>query len=461
MSTSPELGSSTSDTSSDPSRDSSKSATSTAQDGSDRPVKRRAHKKSRAGCENCKIRRVKCDETRPKCHKCSSFGIECSYDSRSVGMQFAGESSFAIERPSKHIKPTENATMIFGPLAKAPGPMPSLRSLEDQFTPYKWMSADLDILAKFQERTVLTVGARKTADIYKTDVFKLAINYPFLTHVVITITLLHDRHLTGFSTIGERAAMHWVDGTTMFKEALMAPGEQPHRDALWATAAMLGCIQFASIEAHTPEEAWPLRPSQPDDLDWLKMSEGKKAVWKICNSGNSQSIFSGVRGHPDLYRALLFDGHELSNVTVEFMEVFGLGPTSNAEDNPYHNAAMCLARLLPIECNGHTILDFLSWMSQIHPRLKAMLAEKEPKALLLVACWYAKIHKFQWWIYRRGQLEGQAICIYLDRYYSHAHAIQKLLLYPKRVFGLAFADTEGSLLNPAVPLRTKSLAVTA
>ena len=35
------------------------------------PVPKRAHKKSRRGCLNCKARKVKCDETRPLCNNCA------------------------------------------------------------------------------------------------------------------------------------------------------------------------------------------------------------------------------------------------------------------------------------------------------------------------------------------------------------------------------------------------------
>src|SRR5450755_1287659 len=38
----------------------------------------RAHKpKVRTGCVTCKIRRVKCDETKPSCLKCTRSGRKC------------------------------------------------------------------------------------------------------------------------------------------------------------------------------------------------------------------------------------------------------------------------------------------------------------------------------------------------------------------------------------------------
>ncbi|KAK6225663.1 upc2 protein [Colletotrichum tabaci] len=40
---------------------------------------RRAHKKSRNGCKECKRRHVKCDETRPTCVNCATAERHCSY----------------------------------------------------------------------------------------------------------------------------------------------------------------------------------------------------------------------------------------------------------------------------------------------------------------------------------------------------------------------------------------------
>ncbi|KAG9253213.1 uncharacterized protein F5Z01DRAFT_658154 [Emericellopsis atlantica] len=40
---------------------------------------RRPHRKSRSGCQNCKRRKIKCDETTPECLKCTGRGIRCNF----------------------------------------------------------------------------------------------------------------------------------------------------------------------------------------------------------------------------------------------------------------------------------------------------------------------------------------------------------------------------------------------
>jgi hypothetical protein len=40
---------------------------------------RRSHRKSRAGCKECKQRHIKCDENQPSCTKCFDSQLQCSY----------------------------------------------------------------------------------------------------------------------------------------------------------------------------------------------------------------------------------------------------------------------------------------------------------------------------------------------------------------------------------------------
>ncbi|OAA67326.1 Zn(2)-C6 fungal-type DNA-binding domain protein [Niveomyces insectorum RCEF 264] len=52
-------------------------------------IGKRPHKKSRAGCHNCKVRKVKCSETRPRCRACTLRNEACVYPS-AVSSRAAG-----------------------------------------------------------------------------------------------------------------------------------------------------------------------------------------------------------------------------------------------------------------------------------------------------------------------------------------------------------------------------------
>ncbi|PQK18067.1 hypothetical protein BB8028_0010g00560 [Beauveria bassiana] len=50
--------------------------------GGDPP--RRSHTKSRKGCETCKRRRIRCDESFPQCRNCTKHKVRCPYNDMQV-----------------------------------------------------------------------------------------------------------------------------------------------------------------------------------------------------------------------------------------------------------------------------------------------------------------------------------------------------------------------------------------
>lgn len=252
---------------------------------------------------------------------------------------------------------------------------------------------------------------------------------------------MHDRYLRGDvepeQTIAE--AYHWYKGAAMFNKVLSRPVKAEEKDALWATAALLGAVAFACIDAKTPEQAWPLRPASDNDLEWLRMSDGKKSVMRIADPYRPDSAFAEVA--PLIRRDI--DGVSPPNPIVEalpvgFIKLFNLGSGSTRGSNPYHSPAAVLSRLLDIECTQQTMLKYLSFISFVEPEYKRLLEQKDPRALLLLSYWFAKIcPSNQWWMQRRALLECQSICIFLQRYHWHNIELQRLLNYPRMMCGLS------------------------
>src|SRR4051812_10230370 len=101
-------------------------------------------------------------------------------------------------------------------------------------------------------------------------------------HATQALTAIHDRYLSS-SSLSSTAKLtttetyHLSRGAALFSKKLSEPLQNSARDSLWATAALLGVISFSTIEAANPEEAWPLKPSEPSDFEWIGMSEHKAA----------------------------------------------------------------------------------------------------------------------------------------------------------------------------------------
>lgn len=266
----------------------------------------------------------------------------------------------------------------------------------------------------------------------------------YLTHIVLALTSMHDRYnaMPLSSQTTEKESFHNYNGTATFSALLKQPLHPRDYDPLWATAALLGAITIASTEATTAEESWPLAPPSPSDLDWLRMSDGKKEVWRLVNPLRDNSVWK---------EALAYDHHtqpetvqgpvpELEMLYPYLTQIYDYNPLAPSQDNPddpYHTAASILTRLLEIDCNHSTIMFFLSFLGHMDPRYRQLLHQKDPKALLLLSWWYGKMCQYNaWWMSRRMRLEGQSICLYLEREHGDKEDIVHLLDYPKMMTGL-------------------------
>ncbi|MCJ1400370.1 hypothetical protein MMC11_003575 [Xylographa trunciseda] len=297
---------------------------------------------------------------------------------------------------------------------------------------------ELELLDRFLTRTVFSITPAKTICLYENEIFKLTCIYPFLMHAALMVTLLHDRHLATVANTNLTAAeaFHYYQGTALFNSKLSGPLQGFERDALWVAAAILGTISFCYIEAKTPEEAWPLKPSSSLDLNWLTLSEGKMQVWEITQViARPDSIFRELALEHKDFSMTAPGGPGLEALPYGFTAFYNLNATSTVDNNPYYAAALSVAQSMHLTCDYTTNMRFMMFIMKMQIEYKQLLLRKDPRALLLLAYWYAKVCQFEhWWFLGRATLECQAICIFLDRFHGNDANIQALLQFPRTIF---------------------------
>jgi hypothetical protein len=315
----------------------------------------------------------------------------------------------------------------------------------------------------FREKTVYTIGTAQSVQLYRhyiSEMIKEYVSLPspsqsksilmitkhtsYLFHVLMALTLMHRRHALApnpwATQPSGKETFHVYNGTALFSAVLAKPIEEPDKDPLWSAAALLGCITIASITATRASEAWPMKPPSAEDLDWLRMSDGKKEVWRLVDPLREDSVWKDVLDYsrhadPEPY------GHPVPELDLLYpwlTKIYDFDPnsTSNRED-PYFTAASILTRLLELDCNHHNIMYFLSFIGHMDPKFRQLLHEKDAKALLLLSWWYGKMCQYNvWWQSRRMVLEGQSICLYLEQKYPEREEVKALLVYPKMMTGL-------------------------
>ncbi|KFZ20119.1 hypothetical protein V502_03349 [Pseudogymnoascus sp. VKM F-4520 (FW-2644)] len=386
--------------------------------------RRRNHKKSRGGCGNCKLRSVKCDETKPGCKRCTVYGVSCSYNPNTADLQpfFVGTTIMKQDSPKAQHPTIQNQS--------PPRHTNALPIISDDYAGIEMDTLCLERLRRFHLRTVPTMAGPEGAAFFQSHAIKMACSAPYVMHLVQALTSLHDRHFSGQPNKRQIAAesYHLSRAAAQFNRKLSAPLAPADRDAVWAAGCLIGWIVFCSIDATQASEAWPLAPPKPSDLEWIRMNDAKALLWGITDPTRADSMFSITAREyaTGMNKRSAFD----IGIPPTFSRLYGLDDPES-ENGPYAVAVRALVALLPVECGCENYVTFLLFQGHMQPSFRELLAQKDARALLLLAYWYAKICRAVWWVERRATIECEAICLYLERYHGGDAEIQDLLHYPR------------------------------
>lgn len=254
--------------------------------------------------------------------------------------------------------------------------------------------------------------------------------HPFLMHSLLALTTMHDRHLQETCNSQPKTEIfHQYQSIALFNARLAKPVQPSPAEsaALWVTAIIQGTMSFCRVEGRNPEDAWPLKPPSSSDLSWMTMSKGKMQLWKMTQPFTTETRFDGLV--PPSTKGIIpksSTSSELSILPSDLVNICGLDQVAN-DSNPYHAVAATFAKSLNADYVS-AVLSFLVLINNIPQEYKLLLKQKEPVALLLLSCWYAKLCEVElWWIRPRALLEGHAICIYLRRYHQDDARLQNVM----------------------------------
>ncbi|KAF1988762.1 hypothetical protein K402DRAFT_391465 [Aulographum hederae CBS 113979] len=298
----------------------------------------------------------------------------------------------------------------------------------------------LKLLDRFHRQTIHQLGNPKFITIFGNHIAQLAFTNPFLMHVILAITATHSRYLAQHPiplprTIPE--LHHWVCCAALFNQKLSQPIRPDDRDPLWATAAFLGIIAMSSFDISDPAKAFPLKESEPSDLEWLMFAEGKMAVFDLVKPLREGSVF--VEMEQEYSQAMTpASGSGIEGVVPELAEICELTASSSAASSPYFHAVHSLSLLQTKAAQGAmTKAMTLNFLGKMDPEYKKLLHVKDDRALLLLAMWYKMAMGHQWWVEHRATVEGAAICEYLRRRCGGDELMLRLLPWPSGVQTLA------------------------
>ncbi|KAL4915630.1 hypothetical protein BDW62DRAFT_203392 [Aspergillus aurantiobrunneus] len=361
-------------------------------------------RRSRFGCRNCKLRKLKCDEAKPQCKRCRAFGVVCNFMSTIPDLQpIAADvvrGNAAVQRPL--------ATAVW---------------TADASTSYQLNTRCQDFITRYLGRSLITPDDPNLRQVNR-KLLDLAFAYPCLMHASLAVALTYDRHLNGPSTPRTvEECLHWSQSTSLLNKRLAQPIQPEDRDPIWGTTAALVILTFSSPDASTPEQSWPLnRSSPPSTLDWLRMSKGKMSLWHILNPLRPDSLFRVMAGtFADMLSPLPESG--IDGIPASLATICNLTASSTAQTNPYFHAAHAVSRVQSLPDSQVNTGQAQLFMRSIDGAFGDLLSRRDPVALLLLYLWYGKAGRCIWWVGLRARVEGPSIWRYLRLYHGEDEAV--------------------------------------
>ncbi|VUC29748.1 unnamed protein product [Clonostachys rosea] len=371
-------------------------------------------RRSRKGCGNCKLRKVKCDQAKPQCQRCLSYGVVCNYGKDVRDLR--------LPKESQHLWLAQEMS----PILPSKDPISTEAGLKKHNVTSQMDASSLRLLSQLYHKM------KSTSVFPVADTFHLAQGYPFLMDAALALSAAYDRSLSMARRCGQGRTMSEIAHAFRCTAALnrkLCHGISPaDRDPIWATASFLSILSFLALDECDPSKAWPFKPSESDDMNWLRLGDTKWKLFQLTKPDRPGSIFypmSGIYQKMRAYRA----SSTINNISPELQFLCRLGECSQPESSPYFEAAEIITRLGKWRGSEIPFTEAMAFIIYTSPSFKSLLLMKDPIALVLLALWYSKARKTIWWVDLRAATELEAICMYLRQYYSNDLVIMGTLRY--------------------------------
>ncbi|KAF2872183.1 hypothetical protein BDV95DRAFT_38257 [Massariosphaeria phaeospora] len=196
-----------------------------------RQLERQYKLRVKTGCETCRIRRVKCDETKPECNRCTKTGRKCEgykHVARSRDQSPAAAASY--RNPSFLVVPHRPTPTS---VPKNPSRSLSPDSMENRSFFY------------FQVNTLPKWTEFFDSDLWTQKIMQLSHTEPAIKHGVLALSTMHERfESTSPATTNDFAFMQYMQAVKHSNDLLTAHQE----GEVVLEKVLIACIIFTCYE---------------------------------------------------------------------------------------------------------------------------------------------------------------------------------------------------------------------
>lgn len=217
-------------------------------------VSKRAHTKSRTGCQQCKRRHIKCDEQTPCCRNCANRGLDCEYSY----LRGAIDALQLITPETYHPKSSYDSSGQSARLNQARLKSSSLSEprVDDPWSTPILNLTDLGLFHNYLLRTYRTNGPEgEDHTVWQDDVPRLALSHPFLLYAILALSAAHQTSQESIANgESERLARQHYDSALKGFQASFEKSHSPEKIAIFRSFTVIISVLFLYWECERPSE---------------------------------------------------------------------------------------------------------------------------------------------------------------------------------------------------------------
>ncbi|KAI1098899.1 hypothetical protein F4804DRAFT_323550 [Jackrogersella minutella] len=390
---------------------------------------RRSHKKSRAGCQRCKARKIKCDEIHPRCGNCMKHGVACDFEHPNIVVDSLS--------PEDTPRPTTSTSNCDSPSTSTLPPTPSI-DIGTPLTLYRNPESlplttnskssrmmELKLLHHYTTITceTLAISSPVSEKIWRNTVPSLAFTgADFLADALLAVSALHLRYNTPQDQELVRASHAYMASTLSEYSASLSKGiNESNAEALFLTAALIA-FQSTASRIFSRDDSGDLKDRSDGyvlPLSWFHSFQGVKAVvassWQWLR--HSGVVVPIIESQPALNLDLSgqnanFFGHLLNGVEDEVVGMDDDPASQQLTRQAYQHAVAVLDWAHKIPHTGAPLV-FLATVSR---RFVELLETRRPRALAILASYFGLLKCLDgvWWLKGVSRREVMGIISLFD-----------------------------------------------
>ena len=257
-------------------------------------------------------------------------------------------------------------------------------------------------------------------------------------YTILAVGILHMNRMSPEG--GERSLVEsyfWQQAIHRYQTALCSSVTRENVDALLSTCILMGVMSLCP-ERFSPTDSWVLT-NRPEDMNWLCLQSGLRCIISLAGPYVSGSIWASAfkdthEEESQIYGKEVQQGR--AGLDTELADLCEINDFTTKETSHYYNPLRVLGALMKLEKSARNADQCTTWAGRLEPDFLALLRQRDPPALLILAHWMGLMcHLSQWkpWIESRIRGECVAICMYLET--STDPRVLRLLRFPANACG--------------------------